>query len=527
MSTREAIDPLRLVARVTIECETPMLIGSGNANDEADKLFVRDIHGLPMIPASSIAGVLRHAFARWAAANGRPVLTGLIFGADQDDLRKHGGRLRISDGLFHDATDHAVTQRVERRFDADDRVCAVARTGLHRDRVRIDSFGTADGDGKFDALHSPKGSRFTFELDLGWGAVRSPSNDGEVEDPGEDAIAGDRSTGEEAWDVLLALLAHPATRFGSSVRSGLGTFSVERIDEAKFWLPKADSHGSLHRKDSDLRMDAFLTLGPSLAENKGFSSREPGCPDDIADALNYATITLSEFKPEDTWIVGGQDAGADHDADMEIDMSALREPAISWDGKNGNNKGSVSLKEHVATAAGIKGALAHRTLWHLNRIQKNWVGTGSTAATKHPELAALFGDMKRNAGEDPEQQESNPGRLFFQDVYISEGNAEQVLVHNVSDRFTAGVRPGLLFDERPVHNGAATGTSILIDLSGNDANEFASCDVREAFHCALEDLKSGWLQLGGGAGRGHGAFMATIEPCPRAAQWLKRKEVQQ
>lgn len=526
MSTREAIDPLRLIARVTIECETPMLIGSGNSSDEADQLFVRDIHGLPMIPASSIVGVLRHAFARWADAAGRSVLTGLIFGADQDSPLKYGGRLRISDGLFHDATDRPVIQRLNKRFNVDDRVCAIARAGLHRDRVRIDSFGTADGDGKFDALHSPKGARFTFELDLGWGAVRTPSNAGEINDPGETEIAGDRDAGEQAWDVLLSLLAHAATRFGSAVRSGLGTFCVHRIQETRFWLPNADTHGGLMRKDGDLRLDAFLALGPGLSDNKGFASRDPGCPDDIAEALNYATITLEDFAPEDTWIVGGEDAAADRDTDKEIDISSLREPTITWDGKDGNIQGSISLKDHVATAAGIKGALAHRTLWHLNRIKKNWVGSGGTI-TKHPELAALFGDMKRNASEDQEQEDSSPGRLFFQDVYISGGSVEQVLVHNVSDRFTAGVRPGLLFNERPVHMGAATSPRILIDMSGNDESDPISCDVREAFHSALKDLENGWLQLGGGSGRGHGAFKATIKPCPRAANWLKWKEVQQ
>lgn len=55
--------PYRYLARVVIEAETPIVIGCGEKNGLTDSLVQKDVNGLPYIPASSIAGCLRHAVA--------------------------------------------------------------------------------------------------------------------------------------------------------------------------------------------------------------------------------------------------------------------------------------------------------------------------------------------------------------------------------------------------------------------------------------------------------------------------------
>ena len=59
--------PLRYVARPTIEFTTPFLVGAGEEDFFSDAVFVADANGLPAIPGSSIAGVLRHEFKRLKA----------------------------------------------------------------------------------------------------------------------------------------------------------------------------------------------------------------------------------------------------------------------------------------------------------------------------------------------------------------------------------------------------------------------------------------------------------------------------
>jgi len=53
---------LRLVVRVTIEFDTPFLVADGEMTELSDAVPVVDANDLPVIPGSSLAGVLRHAF---------------------------------------------------------------------------------------------------------------------------------------------------------------------------------------------------------------------------------------------------------------------------------------------------------------------------------------------------------------------------------------------------------------------------------------------------------------------------------
>ena len=51
----------RYIARIVLEAETPLVVGTGDKNIQTDAVVATDVNGLPYIPGSSIAGVLRHA----------------------------------------------------------------------------------------------------------------------------------------------------------------------------------------------------------------------------------------------------------------------------------------------------------------------------------------------------------------------------------------------------------------------------------------------------------------------------------
>ena len=51
----------RFLARFVIEAETPLAVGSGEKDILTDALVATDVNGLPYIPGTAIAGVLRHA----------------------------------------------------------------------------------------------------------------------------------------------------------------------------------------------------------------------------------------------------------------------------------------------------------------------------------------------------------------------------------------------------------------------------------------------------------------------------------
>jgi len=61
--TTRPIHTHRYLARLTIEFETAFIIGGGQDDLLFDDVFVADANGLPTLPGSSLAGVLRHAWA--------------------------------------------------------------------------------------------------------------------------------------------------------------------------------------------------------------------------------------------------------------------------------------------------------------------------------------------------------------------------------------------------------------------------------------------------------------------------------
>ena len=51
----------RYIARIILEAETPLFVGSGDSSLLKDALVHKDFNGLPMIPGTALAGVLRHS----------------------------------------------------------------------------------------------------------------------------------------------------------------------------------------------------------------------------------------------------------------------------------------------------------------------------------------------------------------------------------------------------------------------------------------------------------------------------------
>ena len=56
----ESIYTHRFLARMIIEAKTPLAVGSGDKDITTDALVATDVNGLPYIPGTAIAGVIRH-----------------------------------------------------------------------------------------------------------------------------------------------------------------------------------------------------------------------------------------------------------------------------------------------------------------------------------------------------------------------------------------------------------------------------------------------------------------------------------
>lgn len=449
----------RYVLRAVIEFTTPFLVGAGKKGDIADAIFAADANGLPALPGSSIAGVLRARFHESFSESDEEQL----FGFQKGD-RGEGSRLSVSWGCIHDSRNMPVEGIVSLER-LDDPVLAKALTPVIRDHVRINHKGASDAEehGKFDEQAVCAGQRFTFELEL----------------------TGSENE-KDLWEKLLSVLSSASLRFGGKTRRGFGACRFVSVQSRIFDLRSEFSDYARHPVSLAAKATGLTPLS---------------LPDSTAEDLISLTL-----QPRGFWMFGG---GYDlPEQQGNADMAPVRDCRVTWEAETGTIEEDVL----VIPASSVKGALAHRTAFHYNalkgifadevpseEIADHW-GEGNKAVRE------LFGYCKKGSGTDDgisDKDTGRPGKVFMNDLYLP-GVIESQLVHHVGiDRFTGGARDQVLFNERPLWRGAAL--PIKISISNIDTIE-DRMDVLKAFRSAVSDLAEGRLQIGGGSGRGLGYF---------------------
>lgn len=451
----------RYVLRATVEFTTPFLIGAGREGDFSDAIFVADANGLPAIPGSSLAGVLRSAFRDHVKDTERE---NRLFGF-QNGAEGSGSRLLVSWGCIHDSRGVPV-EGILPPESQNDEVLAKAMSPALRDHVRIHHRGASDAEerGKFDEQAVCAGHRFTFELELL----------GTQED-------------QPLWDQLQEVLSDPALRLGGKTRRGYGAFTIVSRKTRVF----------------DLRSDfeAYRSHPVSLAQPSNVLQDVPA-PSQASSVTHTVQICL---QPSGYWMFGG---GYDTAADKgDADMAPIRDCRIEWEG----GKGKVREDLLVIPASGIKGALSHRVAFHYNALTGVFADTADTLSSSTGEcnlaVRELFGFCKGR--EDAVEEDGQRGRVILDDLYLTpEKPPVSQLIHHVGiDRFTGGARDQVLFSERPLWKGELPTLKIRVV----EAEKIQDPRVLTALRKALEDLAEGRLQIGAGSGRGLGRFQGRVE----------------
>ena len=157
-------------------------------------------------------------------------------------------------------------------------------------------------------------------------------------------------------------------------------------------------------------------------------------------------------------------------------------------------------------ATSLKGAIAHRTTYHYNRLKKRFVdGSNPDKKPKIGRESEVIRDLFGYESQDEKLQKR--GNVIFNDI-IQCSLPEKVLNHVSIDRFTGGAIESALFDEKVLFgNGESFTTEIMVDKTAIDKDR----DYRQAFECALKDLIDGILPLGGGVNRGNGCFGGSVK----------------
>jgi CRISPR/Cas system CSM-associated protein Csm3 (group 7 of RAMP superfamily) len=454
--------PIVHLARITLETLGPLALATGRNGPLFDAGIVTDANGLPALPGTALAGALRHALRPRIGAAATRALFG---GAERDGAVPSA--LGFTWGHIHDSRNRPVDGLdTERRWTGDPVLAAFAASELpYRDSLRLNHRGVATG-GQRERSFVPPGHRFTFELAL-W-------------DGPDEALAA-------PWETLKAVLAGPDFRLGGGTRRGFGHLRVQRFAEARFDLREAEDFARFSRH-------------PRRLDRPAEALRETP----IVPAEDRWLVLDLDLTGEEFWRFGG--GGVPMTEGIKAaDLLPYTEEWVVWIGSRGHPAG----RRVVIPASAVKGALAHRTAYHYNRLTRRFGNVEAPDSLppeppeSNPAVRHLFGHAQALPGRG--ETAGRVGGVLIDDVAV-EGPRLARLTHNSLDRFTSGVRDGVYYLEE-----AAFGQAFRLRIR-IDRTHWREADdpTRRAFRAAVEDLARGRLALGAGAAKGFGFFQGEI-----------------
>lgn len=440
----------RHLVHITLEAQTPLSIGSGEKDILSDSLIAKDANGLPYIPGTTLAGILRHAIGNDKAAR--------LFGSKPDSSSGEGSRIIFSEGKIIGPEGNAIDGL--QTIDWEDSFYKEFYNLPVRQHVRIGEKGTAEDAGKFDNQIIYKGTRFCFDIEI----LSSSSETEELEE-------------------LLKQICSETFRIGGRSNSGLGEVKVISLKTK-----------SLNLND-DKDLTEYLVLNSRL--DKDYSSWNEYQPDTSISRWYRYDLDLT---PEDFFIFG---SGRSND---KADITPVEEKIIQW---SSDGKPHFSTELILIPASSVKGALRHRTAYYINLKKGIFADKLEDEALKNCTCSSNQAVRQLFGYEDRKTRTQKRGNVLFSDIFINNQDVKKKLFNHVAiDRLTGGTIDGALFSEEVVYSKSRPDfhTSIYINPYGVDN------DSIEAFEQALSDLCSGMLPLGNGTGRGHGCFKGKFTP---------------
>ena len=322
----------RTLLRFVIEADGPLAVGSGEKNILTDACVALDVNGLPYIPGTSIAGVLRHAMPENKE----------LWGYQEKD-KGHGSEIIISEAKVINSNG-AVVDGIG--YNENDDVLKAYKMLPIRQHVRINERGTTDKGGKFDNQVVLAGSRFCFEIEI-------------LSDKEEKSLA----------DQIVTAVSSKSFRLGSGTRNGYGQIKV-----IEYYVKALDLTEDEERK-------LYLAKSSRL-DNKEWW----GEPDktDTPSTEEGATVYKLELTPRDFFLFGS----GMNDFENDADMAPVLEKKIEWT----DSRGNVADKLTLIPATSVKGALRHRTTYHYNKLIGNYADKKKDDADTEEAIGKLFGN---------------------------------------------------------------------------------------------------------------------------------------
>lgn len=442
----------RFLARFVIEAKTPLAVGSGEKDIITDALVATDVNGLPYIPGTSIAGVVRSMLKQ------ENIDTDQFFGF-QKGKNGEGSQIIFTEAKIINS-EEKVIDGMDLKAMEDALLKEYAELPI-RQHVRINEKGVTEKAGKFDEQVVFAGTRFCFEVEM---------------------VAKSEDTAD--FDKALQQVQRQTFRIGSGTRCGFGEIEVIKYQRCILNLKNEDDLNLYLSKSSNLSVDW-----------EGWESVETNKEVNADGWVKYEL----KIKPEDFFLFGSGFG------DDDVDVAPVKERTVKWD----NGKGELSNDLILIPATSVKGALAHRVAFHWNRLNGFFAGDNrAKVGNDNPAVQILFGYTSDNG------KEIRRGNLLFSDIIEDRQLQDKILNHVAIDRFTGGAIDGALFSERATYvtdnNKWFTLTVLVPKAILEKEDETGEKIYQSALEEAMKDICKGMLPLGGGVNRGNGVFTGSL-----------------
>ncbi len=320
-----------------------------------------------------------------------------------------------------------------------------------REHNAMNDKGVTIKNAKFDEEVIYKGTRFKFSIEMLNENVNDKNN----------------------FFQLLDLLSKDSFRIGAGSSKGFGQIKVIEITYDEF----------------DVNSDEYVNLSNSLNINTKLSETHKIKEFDDEKYIKYKLI----LTPDDFFMFGSGFG------DDEADMTPVFEDIVDYE------KQDLIKEKVLIPASSVKGAISHRTTYHYNLINKNFIK--ENGENKAEVVETIFGSKK------DKEKDSFKGNILISDVYLDKTSSKDTKVfdHVSIDRFTGGAIDSALFQEKTIASKETFTLEILInkekvEVKENDEGKIAL----EAFEKALKDITTGMLSLGGATTKGHGIFSGKV-----------------
>lgn len=269
---------------------------------------------------------------------------------------------------------------------------------------------------------------------------------------------------EDEFKKVLNQLYKNSFRIGGGSSKGFGQIEVLGITYDEF----------------DMNSEKYTDFENSL-NTKQLSKTHKTTKEDDSRYIKYE-LSLT---PDDFFMFGSGFG------DNEADMTPVFEKVVDYK----NEK--LSENRVLIPASSVKGAISHRTTYHYNLLNENFIKV--EGENKAEIVEAIFGAKK------DKNKDAFKGNILISDVYLEKTDTK-VFEHVSIDRFTGGAIDGALFQEKTI----ASKENFVLEILLNE-NKIEDKIAIDAFKATLKDITTGMLSLGGATTKGHGVFTGTIK----------------